>query len=254
MTIPVVIFSFECDHACTVVAAGSAIRAGFGPVFVEIDGERPLPRATCGYLERMGCVLRETRFRRNGNLRGMETYRGMLESYLHAFETSGARHLLKLDADTYVVKGDLLKQAAKDDVSAAAMSFGPYPFYGWAMLLSRRLVEGIRDWLDEWDTLPGYGRADFPEDKATGTMSMRLGLGETRQWEFNPEGGFGAGYLYSRAQDSLECYASKYEVITFGNRHLIPGAKSSCAKRDDVASQMMAFDKLLTENAHALRC
>lgn len=246
MRIPVVIFTFECDHACTVFAVRSALAAGLGPVFIEVDSGKPLPAATTAELRRMGCQVRGTAFKRNMNLRSLETFQGLLDSYAYVFSVTGSRHLVKLDADTYIVKSERLREAVGDDVASAGMSHVNYPLYGFCYIVSRRLVLALKDWIAEWGAFPGWGNAAVQEDKVLGTMSEKLGLGESRRWPFDPAGGFGAGYLYSKAKDSLAAYSRKYEVVTFGNRHLIPGEMSSCAKRDLVAGTMLDFHKLVT--------
>jgi len=246
MRIPVVIFTFEGDHACTVFAAKSVLAAGLGPVFIEVDGEKPLPAATTAALRAMGCQLRETTFKRNMNLRSLETFQGILDSYAYVFSVTGSRHLVKLDADTYVVKADLLREAVEDDVASAGMKHGTYPLYGFCYVASQRLVLALKDWIAEWGSFPGWGNSAIAEDRVLGTMSEKLGLGESRRWVFDAEGGFGAGYLYSKAKKTLVEYSRMFEVVTFGNRGLIPGEMSSCAKRDLVAGTMLDFHKLLT--------
>lgn len=250
MNLPAVIFSFSCDHACTVFAARSALDAGLGPVFVEVDAANPLPSATIAELVRRGCRVAETTFPRNGNIRGMESMKGLLASYTKVFEATGATHLVKLDADTMILDAGRLKQAAADDVSCAAMSHGATPFYGMCMVVSSTLVHTMGTIARSAGQFAGFGNLNFYEDIVTGTMSQRLRLGETRQWPFDPQGGFGAGYLYTQAKDSFDDYARKYDVITFGNRHLIPGDGSPCAKRDKVAETMLEFQRILDRKRH----
>jgi hypothetical protein len=250
MSIPVVIFTFSCDHACTVFAARSALDAGLGPVFVEVDAANPLPPATTDELRRLGCRVAETTFPRNGNIRGMESMKGLLASYLKVFEATGATHLVKLDADTMILDAGRLKQAAADDVSCAALSHGGTPFYGMCMVIASRLTHTMGTIARSSGQFAEFDNRNFYEDIVIGTMSQRLRLGETRQWPFDAAGGFGAGYLYTRAKDSFEEYARKYDVITFGNRHLIPGDGSPCAKRDKVAETMLEFQKILDRKRH----
>lgn len=250
MKIPVVIFTFSCDHACTVFAARSALDAGLGPVFVEVDAASPIPVGTTDELRRLGCRVSETTFPRNGNIRGMESLKGLLATYRKVFSATGAAHLVKLDADTVVLRPDRLKQAAKDDVSCAAMSHGGTPFFGMCMMIASRLVHTMEMLAKSQGQFAGFDNGNFYEDIVTGTMSQRLRLGETRQWPFDPDGGFGAGYTYAHSKIHLSEYAERFDVITFGNRHLIPGDMSSCAKRDKVAETMLEFQRILGKKRH----
>lgn len=250
MIIPVVIFTFSCDHACTVFAARSALDAGLGPVFIAVDAANPIPAATDAELRRFGCRVSETTFPRLGNIRGMDSMKGMLAFYTSVFEATGATHLVKLDPDTMILDAERLKQAAADDVACAAMSHGATPFYGMCMVVSSPLVHTMGTIGRSAGQFAGFSNLNFYEDIVTGTMSQRLRLGETRQWPFDPAGGFGAGYLYVQAKDSLATYAEKYDVVTFGNRHLIPGDGSPCAKRDKVAETMLEFQRILDRKRH----
>lgn len=250
MKLPVVIFTFSCDHACTVFAARSALDAGLGPVFVAVDADNPIPPATDAELRRRGCRVSETTFPRLGNIRGMEAMKGMLAFYTTVFDVTGATHLVKLDADTVILDAGRLKQAAADDVTCAAMSHGGTPFYGMCMVIASRLVHTMGTLARSTGQFAGFDNRNFYEDIVIGTMSQRLRLGETRQWPFDPAGGFGAGYMYSEAKLPLADHAGRFDVITFGNRHLIPGEGSPCAKRDKVAETMLEFQRILDKKRH----
>lgn len=244
MIIPVVIFTFNCDHICTLVAAQSAMDAGLGPVYVYEDMKAKLPEGTADELRKMGCKVERTHFNRFRNLRGMKTYRGMLDVYCRVLGETGADHLVKLDADTYIINAERIKQAAADGVACAGMTHGSYLMYGWCYLLSRKLVFAINNYQTTHGEFPGWSSDSFPEDRVTASIAQHLGIGEVRLWPYDPEGGYGAGYAYSRAKIFMERYAEIFDVVTFGNRHLIPGNKSSCAKRDDVAATMLHFNRI----------
>lgn len=250
MNLPVIIFTYSCDHAATVFAARSALDAGLGPVFVMVDAGAPIPPATTGELERLGCRVSLTFFPRNGNIRGMESMKGLLDAYTAVFETTGAAHLVKLDADTMILDSGRLKQAAAADVSCAAWSHEGTPFFGMCMVISSRLVHAMRMIARSQGKFAGFDNAAFYEDIVTGTMSQRLRLGETRQWPYDGRGGFGAGYRYAAAKLPLADHADRYDVVTFGNVHLIPGGGSSCAKRDKVAETMLEFQRILDKKRH----
>lgn len=250
MKIATVIFTFSCDHACAVQASESAFDAGLGPVWVFEDGASPLPGETAALLRTAGCRVERTAFPRMSNLRGVEAFRGMLDCYDRVLKFTGASHVLKLDSDTMVVSAARINKAANDDVALAAMRSDRYPFFGMAMLLSRRLVDLIGDKVSGDGGIEGFDSRNFPEDIVTGTLATRFQCGEVRSWDYDPAGGFGAGYAYSEAKVGLDEYARRFDVVTFGNRHLIPGDEPSCTKRAKVAETMLEFRRILDRKRH----
>lgn len=235
--IPVVIFTFAGDGAAAMMAGKSAIAAGLGPVFIEIDGAKPLTPEMRAAMKRQGFRVRETMFPRNKGIRGIDCYRGLLGSYSYALRDTGASHVLKLDSDTLVFRADRIKQAVADDVAAASMRTDGYRFYGCAMVLSSRLVSGIAAHVQRWKGIPGHRNHDLSEDIATGDMADLLDIGEVRRWPFDPAGGYCAGWRYDDTPP--EVYRERFDVVTFGNRHLLTG--KDCERRDKVAETMARF-------------
>lgn len=235
--IPVVIFTFGNDGAAAMLAGRSALAAGLGPVFVEVDGKAPLTPEMRAAMKREGFRVRETMFPRNKGIRGIDCYRGLLGSYSYVLRESGASHLLKLDSDTLILRSDRIKQAVADDVAAASMRTEGYRFYGCAMVLSFRLVHSIAAHVQRWKGIPGHRNHDLSEDIATGDMADLLDIGEVRRWQFDPAGGYCAGWRYDDTPAAT--YRERFDVVTFGNRHLLTG--KDCERRDKVAATMAEF-------------
>jgi hypothetical protein len=241
---PVVIFTFDADALAAAVAAASALRAGLGPVFVFEDMAKPVPDGLRREMTAAGCRVRGTAWPRVGNLRGLHTYLGLLDTYVQVFRETGASHLVRLDSDTYIVRPHRLRQAVADDVAAASLVSAGYGFYGCCCVLSARVVAATLAFVTRWGGVPGHDNASLGEDVATGHLARKLGLGEVREWHHCNEGGFCAGYEYHRASVPLSEYAHRFDVITFGNRNLLEGP--DCARRDHVAATMLEFHRGLT--------
>ena len=235
--IPVVIFTFADDGAAAMMAGKTALAAGLGPVFMEVDGAKPLTSEMRAAMKRQGFRVRETMFPRTKGIRGIDCYRGLLGSYSYAMRDTGASHVLKLDSDTLILRADRIKQAVADDVAAASMQTEDYRFYGCAMVLSFRLVHSIAAHVQRWKGLPGHRNRDVSEDLATGDMADLLELGEVRRWQFDPAGGYCAGWQYDGKPAAI--YRERFDVVTFGNRHLLAGKE--CERRDQVAATMAEF-------------
>lgn len=235
--IPVVIFTFGPDGPAALLAAKSAARAGLGPVFVEVDGVNPVLPEIVRDMEADGFNVSYTDFPTPFRLLGLDCFKGMLESYRRIFATTGATHVFKLDSDTLVQDAGRIREAVRDNVSAAASSNPDCHFYGCAMVVSRRLAYSIGTYIDRWDGMPGFANRDLCEDLAFGHMSDKLNLGETRRWEYDPAGSYLAGWQFNPEKTAL--YKTKFDVVTFGNRHLLTGEINE--RRGKVIGAMVQF-------------
>lgn len=186
-----------------------------------------------------GYYVRAVTFNRDQGLCGISAYRGVLSSYMDVFHRTHATHLLRLDSDTIINRADKLHQAVADNVCAGAWTATVHNFYGCCCILSRRLIEGIISHLNQFNGIPGQSNSVLVEDRATGEMAQALNLGEVRLWPYVREGGFGAGWQYHKANSDLREYHRRYDVITFGNRYLLPG--TDCEARDQVGITMLDY-------------
>ena len=235
--IPVVIFTFGPDGPAALLAAKSAARAGLGPVFIEVDGVNPVSPGVVKDMEAEGFIVAHTDFPTPFRLLGLDCFKGMLKSYRKIFAATGATHVFKLDSDTLVQDAGRIRQAVADNVSAAASSNPDCHFYGCAMVVSRRLVYSIGSHIDRWGGMPGFANRDLCEDLAFGYMSDVLNLGETRRWQYSPTGSYLAGWQFNPAKTGL--YKTCFDVVTFGNRHLLTGDSQS--RRDKVTQAMVDY-------------
>ena len=235
--IPVVIFTFGPDGPAALLAARSAVRAGLGPVFIEVDGANPVSPEIVNDMEAEGFSVAYTDFPTPFRLLGLDCFKGMLKSYHKIFAATGTTHVFKLDSDTLVQDAGRIREAIRDNVSAAASSNPDCHFYGCAMVVSRRLVYSIGSHIERWGGMPGFANRDLCEDLAFGHMSDVLNLGETRRWQYSPTGSYLAGWQFNPAKTDL--YKTCFDVVTFGNRHLLTGDLGS--RRDKVIQAMVDY-------------
>lgn len=235
--IPVVIFTFGPDGLAALMAAESAQRAGLGPIYIEVDGRNQVTDEMKANMQARGFKVSLTDFPTPFRLLGLDCFKGMLKSYRRVFAETGATHVFKLDSDTLVQDACRIRQAVEDNVSAAASTNPDCDFYGCAMVVSRRLVYSIGSHIERWGGMPGFANYDLCEDLAFGHMSDVLQLGETRRWPYSPAGAYLAGWQFSKEKTAL--YKSNFDVVTFGNRHLLTGKE--CEKRDKVAQAMFEY-------------
>lgn len=234
---PVVIFTFGPDGPAALLAARSAARAGLGPVFIEVDGARPVSPEIVNDMEAEGFSVAYTDFPTPFRLLGLDCFKGMLKSYRKIFAATGTTHVFKLDSDTLVQDAGRIREAIRDNVSAAASSNPDCHFYGCAMVVSRRLVYSIGSHIERWGGMPGFANRDLCEDLAFGHMSDVLNLGETRRWQYSPTGSYLAGWQFN--PDKTDLYKTCFDVVTFGNRYLLTGDLGS--RRDKVIQAMVDY-------------
>lgn len=235
--IPVVIFTFGPDGLAALMAAESAKKVGLGPIYIEVDGKNPVTPEMFRNMQECGFRVGYTDFPTPFRLLGLDCFKGMLKSYRRIFAETGATHVFKLDSDTLVQDAGRIREAVRDDVSAAASSNPDCHFYGCAMVVSRRLTEAIEDHIERWGGMPGFANRDLCEDLAFGHMSDKLGLGETRRWQYSPTGSYLAGWQFNPKKTQL--YKTNFDVVTFGNRHLLTG--KPCEQRDKVTQAMFEY-------------
>ena len=107
--IAVNIWTYKGDELKTFLCASSVLRF-FGSkvqVFVWNDAKFPIGKSTRQRLENLGCIVEDTFFDRNTNLRGLSTMIGMTGNYIKSFNISGAKYLAKIDPDCLIISDNL---------------------------------------------------------------------------------------------------------------------------------------------------
>jgi hypothetical protein len=230
-------FTFGGDADCLIESVASFRAACSGaPVAIFDEARLPLPEEV---VERIDPALyQRTTWPRLGNLNGWPAVRGILESCDRAAAVTGAVGTLKIDSDTLVQSSRWLR------LDAAVT--------GWDC-----------GWLRYAAGMARYVRADVPQRLLRGLdrrplinhpVAEDLAISAEAAFEFpgqvwlhprqpiHPAGFRLAGWSYRRQAEGkfpLTHPAELHDVITFGNRSQIPGARA--AARTVAAAAMARF-------------
>lgn len=233
MIVPV-IFTYSKDGPCAIEAAGALRDAGFDLVVVFEDSKNPLTLEVSREISKVAVVLQSSHPNPGGQY-GIECLRGIVSCHRRALGVSRADYVLEVDSDTIVRRTDRILIAASAGVAAAAATWPGCPFAGCCALISRRAIHHAAKVLEN---PPAWIGERCPEDATIGRIAADVG--EVRRFPYNAKGGFAAGYRYG--ETTLEEYAKRFDVVTFGNRHLIPGR--DCERRERVAITMSRFRRI----------
>jgi hypothetical protein len=225
-----VIFTYGKDGACAIEAAGALRDVGFDFVVVFEDMHHPVTDECRKALCKLAYVCQSDHPNPGGQF-GIECLRGIVDCHLQV----DSAYVLKVDSDTIVRRVGRIKQAAVDGVAAAAWTWHGWEFSGCCALISRKTLLHAQKLLAN---PPAWIGERCPEDITIGRIAEEVG--EVRRFPYNAEGGFAAGYRYGKT--TLEEYARRFDVVTFGNRHLLPGR--DCDKREKVAFTMSRFRRI----------
>lgn len=232
MNVVPVIFTHAPDGPCSLESAAALREAGFADVFVFEDAAQPLAVETRKSMKRIATVMQSNHPNPGGQY-GIDCLRGIMLCHSRVISMTGCTHVLKVDSDTVVNRADRILQAACDGVAAAGGTWHGWEFSGCCELVSVAAVHHVfgvlhnpPSWLD---------RAGCPEDITTGKIAASVG--EVRRFAYDESGCFAAGYRYGVTP--LAEHARRFDVVTFGNRHLLPGR--DCEKRERVAQAMARF-------------
>ena len=175
-------------------------------------------------------LYRCTDFPRGGNLRGWPCVLGILGCMAEACGHFDAPGCLKVDCDTLVLKGKWIEP------EAPLCGFLPgktAQVSGMAYWLSREAVATVKASLEDRWRLEGW---TAPEDQTISAEAL---------WRFGPEcvlhnwkNGWAGGWHYARVP---EARYGRCQVVTFGDRRLIPGNPCGNEARTEVARAMANF-------------
>jgi hypothetical protein len=242
-------FTFGKDAAATIESV-ERVRQLYpaAHVYVWEDALHPLPQATRDRIERDGTRrVRPTFFPRNGNLKGLPCFEGMISCYAASLqEHPEATHILKFDADSLIVRSTSIDEAITDGVYAASWAHSTWAFSGIASVASRECVFDTYAHLLAGKAIPGAPLLGN-EDLLLGAAAHYLADGrEVRLWKYDPAGGFAASYQYERAKVSLAEYLRRFEVVTFGSRDCMKcRGEPDCDRRLKTAYKMSEARRLL---------
>jgi len=237
MNIVGVWFTFAGDAACLVesVAAFRAACPG-APVAIFDEDRLPLPQEVVETINPR--IYERTNWPRLGNLNGWPAVRGILQSCDLAARMTGAVGTLKIDCDTLVLSSRWLRL----DAAVTGWDCG---WIRYAAGMARHLRADVPQRL-----LRGLDRRPL----ITHPVAEDLAISAEASFEFPgqvwlhprqpgiPTGFRLAGWSYRRQTAGLFGLthpAADHDVVTFGNRAQIPGARA--AARTVVAAAMARF-------------
>ena len=175
-------------------------------------------------------LCRHTDFPRGSNLRGWPCLFGMLDSMVEACEHFEAPGCLKVDCDTLVLGKEWI------DRDAPLCGFLPGKSAhtsGMAYWMTHEAIATVKDSLAKRWRLDGWMA---PEDQTISAEAL---------WRYGPKcvlhdwnKGWAGGWYYGRVPE--ERY-ERCQVVTFGDRRLIPGKPCGNEARTEVAHTMARF-------------
>ncbi|MCU0797560.1 MAG: hypothetical protein MUF31_16695 [Akkermansiaceae bacterium] len=230
-------FAFGADAACLIESVASFRAACPGaPVAIFDEDRLPLPEPVVARID--PALYQRTTWPRLGNLNGWPAVRGILQSCHEAARMTGATGTLKIDSDTLVLSARWIRQ----DAAVTGWDCG---WLRYAAGMARFLRADVPDRL-----LRGLDRRPLlnhpvAEDLAISAEASYEFPGQvilhSRQPE-RPNGFRLAGWSYrlqAEGKFGLTHPAELHDVVTFGNRAQIPGARA--AARSVVAAAMARF-------------
>ena len=243
--IPVFIFTYETDGPLALLAASSAKAAGYEEVFLVEDAAAPLSAANreAAACEELNLIT--SKFKRNGNLNGVESIRGQLQIMAEVLENTNSSHGLKLDSDTMVTRRTMVETFAETGVSLAGMrdlNGKGKVLIGACYVISIDFALKALNFLDRWGGFPGIDRNQCPEDYSIGTFGMLACPQSCNILNFKKDGGFGAGWGHGQNPSLMPRYVEAYEYVNFGNHTDTEGRRVS---QTTMLMAMMAFAKEL---------
>lgn len=133
-------FTYGPDSAKSIVSLKSIRRAyPDAPIYLWSDKANPIdPSLDYG----PGVIVRETLFRRLGNLNGPECVLGMMECYATGYaEHPEETHHVKFDPDSLLLGTTKLDVMVAENVYFFCPAFNRISIYGWFQLQSREMLE-----------------------------------------------------------------------------------------------------------------
>lgn len=221
--IPCCIPSYREDSFETVLSARSARLAGFFPVFVLEQNDKPLNKQVRQHIEEDGGVIVQTDFPRGKNLNGINCLTGLHQSYLRIMDRCGTSHVFKMDADTLALSMRMTKIAADGDKDLFGWNSPMRSLYGASYLVSRELSQDIVDHIKRWKGIPGHDNARVEEDVALMWMAALTRPENVLVSEYNAKGGFGAFWAFQDPDSHFPVYRDRFEMVNFGNRRDVNG-------------------------------
>lgn len=240
MSTRVVWFSYKMD-ALPLLESLACARQTFpaGTTFHVFDQDSaPLDDGTISKLENGGAIYSQTSFERNGNLNGITSVRGEIECFLSAVKDEDDI-LWKMDCDTLALRPweVILRHYERDGNLLGCGLRMPCHGYGWwgPSYTYRAAVLPVMQ--EHFQTLPALKNPC--EDIAMSTWLLAANRKRAKTLPTKETGGPWSNYNWT-TQLSLEEYARRFGIVTFGSRYQIKEL-SPAQQREWQADHMRAM-------------
>ncbi len=120
-------------------------------IYIWDDGLNPMSLKNTERLRKIGCIVNQTFYKRNGNLIGQECILGMIENYIQAVRETNADFFAKIDPDVLVISKNL-SQFLKDYPAIFAQTKEGY-FYGNLYIISKQSLTFLKTLIEHPEKL-----------------------------------------------------------------------------------------------------
>jgi len=242
--IPVVIPTWSLDAPCVLESVGALIDGGKDPAEIAVahNPERGLPTRTTDLLRSSRVSIIEHDY---AHRRTPEDFTRLQTSLLGWAMVHDTEYVLKLDSDTIIRRWGHIEDAVKERRLVATPAWPGNLFVGCCSLYSKDALR-VLSRVDSYNALEGHMTN---EDQAFHYVLAKVfGPEAIHNWWYRKMGGLIKGWRYTKEEFTMEDYADRYDVVTFGNRKQVDG-KCTGEKHEIVAKTMAEFRNVLASQA-----
>lgn len=229
--------SYTPDSECLLESVKQVLSLGVDPelcVVAETIGA-PLKGSVRALLSASGVKFVPSDYRRK------ETYEGNLALMTMVRDhgrRSNCSHVFILDSDTLLLNLAEIEAAVDRNDVAMGWTWVGQPMAGCGWLVRTGAADTVIKRCNASEAFTGGGMKVATDLFSWWALDAIYGPEKITRHQFNYEGGFGKAWDYTKAENEG---MFRFDMITFGNRYQIKGAKTSWEKRAIVAQTMRKF-------------
>ena len=226
--------SYGPDSPCLLESVLQVLSLGVNPslcAVAETRGKEIGPEVHA-ILEAKGVTFRTSDFHRSNSY---ESTQDLFHQVALQGELAGTDYVFQLDSDTMLTGLSYIKNAIAEDAVAMGWTWPGQRLAGCAWLIKTQACRDLEQAMaTRHPCLDGIPTRIASDILTSHILDRLFGDSATVRHWFNSEGGFGKGWQYD---PEIDVGMERWEMITFGNRHLIKGVKK-CERREIVALTM----------------